>query len=173
MAKAGDKKRLEQNADHIRKLKIIVIVANVAWLVVRFLLRRSTVTWTSYAALGLTSLVYAICYPGIATALAPHYSPSGELVYAGADLAQGGVLSYYHDLLYITAFVQLGSMISKWAWLAFIAVPAYCAYLLVIHVLLPYWSAPRADTTSFESEADKRRREKRERQTARAQKFSK
>lgn len=29
MAKAGDKKRLEQNADHIRKLKIIVIVANV------------------------------------------------------------------------------------------------------------------------------------------------
>lgn len=41
----------------------------VAWLVVRFLLRRSTVTWTSYAALGLTSLVYAICYPGIATAL--------------------------------------------------------------------------------------------------------
>lgn len=43
-------------------------------------------------------------------------------MYAGADLAQGGVLSYYHDLLYITAFVQLGSMISKWAWLAFIAV---------------------------------------------------
>jgi hypothetical protein len=50
---------------------------------------------------------------------------SGELVYAGADAkAKGGVLSYWHDLLYISAFVQLVGAASDRAWLAFLLVRA-------------------------------------------------
>lgn len=57
---------------------------------------------------------------------APHFAPGGEILYSGADLKQGGVLSYYHDLLYLAIFAQLGGVVTWWAWLAFLAVRAVC-----------------------------------------------
>jgi hypothetical protein len=46
----------------------------------------------------------------------PLYSESGELLDGGSDLNMGGVLSVYHDLLYLTAAAQLLSVFSSWAW---------------------------------------------------------
>lgn len=55
---------------------------------------------------------------------APVYGPSGELVYSGQDLSVGGVLSYMHDVLYISLFVQLAGCATDWAWLTFLLVRA-------------------------------------------------
>jgi hypothetical protein len=46
----------------------------------------------------------------------PLYSESGELLDGGSDLNMGGVLSVYHDLLYLTAGAQLLSVFSTRAW---------------------------------------------------------
>ncbi|GAB4822375.1 hypothetical protein N2152v2_009421 [Parachlorella kessleri] len=147
MAKSGDKKRLEENKAHTRNLLILICVANAVFLIARLYLRKETTSWLHYAGLALTSVIYAFCYGSITYALAPHFNSAGDLVYAGADLKTGGVLSYYHDLLYIASFVQLAGAFTNWAWLAFLL------------------DAP-------ESDLDKKRREKRERQEARAQKFA-
>ena len=53
---------------------------------------------------------------------APHYSADGELIFSGGDLAQGGVLSYYHDLIYLCLIAQLLSIFTKWGWLVLLAV---------------------------------------------------
>lgn len=113
----------------------------------------------------------APCPPFPAPRAAPAYNAAGELVYAGQDLHTGGVLSYFHDVVYVSIFVQLGGAFSDWFWLAFLAVPAYALYALLVHVALPYWNQPRLEDLP-EGEAERRRREKRERQAARVQKFA-
>jgi hypothetical protein len=55
-------------------------------------------------------------------AAAPAYNSSGELIYSGADRKMGGVLEYYHDVLYVAAFVQLAGSFSDWSWLTLLVV---------------------------------------------------
>jgi hypothetical protein len=139
---------------------------------VRLLLRRDTAGTVQYVLLALTTAMYALCYSGIAGALAPHYTPTGELLYAGADRKTGGVLEYYFDIVYVSAFVQVLGAYTDKAWAALLLLPAYAAWLLWTHVLGPHWwNKPKAGDAP-ESEADRRRRDKRERQAARAEKFA-
>ena len=42
----------------------------------------------------------------------------------GADLNMGGMCTYYHDLIYLAAFVQIASIFSERAWLCFAVVRA-------------------------------------------------
>jgi len=171
MAKAGDKKRLEENKAHLQRLKIVIGIANAVFIIARFVLNRRGTTGYHYMALALTTVLYAFCYSAVAAALAPHYSSSGELIYSGADLRTGGVMEYYHDIVYIAVFAQVAGAFFNKAWLVFLAIPAYCLYALWTNFLGPYMNAPSPPDVP-ESEADRKRREKWERQTTRAQKFA-
>ena len=50
------------------------------------------------------------------------YGPTGELVDGGADLSLGGMCSYYHDLIYLAAIVQLASVFTDRIWWSFLLV---------------------------------------------------
>ena len=52
----------------------------------------------------------------------PTYGETGELVDGGADLNMGGMCTYYHDLIYLAAFVQIVSIFTDRAWLCFAVV---------------------------------------------------
>eukprot|EP00887_Chlorella_sp_A99_P003081 scaffold9.g3081.t1 len=171
MAKSSDKRRIDENAAHLRKLGGAILIANAAYVVGRLLLKRGSATWLHWGGFAFTTVVYAFCWFSIRAALAPAYSATGELVYAGQDLKTGGVLSYFHDVVYVSIFVQLGGALSDWFWLAWLAVPVYALYALLVHVALPYWNTPRLPDLP-ETEAERRRREKRERQERRSQKFA-
>ncbi|KAL4428655.1 hypothetical protein ABPG77_009761 [Micractinium sp. CCAP 211/92] len=171
MAKAGDKKRIEENAAHLRGLRLAILGANVAFVLVRLVLRRATAGRLLYAGFGLTSILYAVCWSFISKALSPTYGPSGEVLFAGQDRSLGGVLSYFEDVVYISVFVQLAGCATDKAWYTFLLIPLYAAYILSVNVLLPWWRQPKVDDMP-ETEADRKRREKRERQEARAAKFA-
>jgi hypothetical protein len=49
----------------------------------------------------------------------PTYNETGELEDGGADLNMGGVCTYYHDLIYLSAFVQIVAIFTDRAWLSF------------------------------------------------------
>ena len=53
---------------------------------------------------------------------APTYGAGGEIIDGGADLGQAGFTAYYFDAIYIGIAVQLGSILSDWFWLLFLAV---------------------------------------------------
>ena len=55
----------------------------------------------------------------------PTYGPSGELEDGGADLTMGGMCSYYHDLIYLAAIVQVASIISDRIWWTFLVVSSF------------------------------------------------
>lgn len=124
--------------------------------------------WTPHAAARIHVHIFFIPFP---TPAAPLYGPDGELIYAGADRRTGGVLEYYFDVVYVAAFVQLLGAFTDWAWLALLAIPAYALWLLWCTVLSPWWNAPKPGEGPPESAADRKRREKRERQANRAEKF--
>ena len=66
------------------------------------------------------------CLKELDTAAAPLYGDNGELLDGGGDLDLGGVTSYYHDLIYLSAGVQLLSGLTDKAWLAFLLVCHSC-----------------------------------------------
>ena len=54
-----------------------------------------------------------------ANAPEPTYTEAGELEDGGTDLNMGGLCTYYHDLIYLSAFVQIMAIFTDRAWLCF------------------------------------------------------
>ena len=65
----------------------------------------------------------------------PTYSETGELEDGGADLNMGGLCTYYHDLIYLSAFVQIAAIFTDRAWLSYGVVRA-TALLAAMSALL-------------------------------------
>jgi hypothetical protein len=173
MAKAGDKKRLEANAAQLARLRALLAAAGALHLAGRLLLRRATAGPPQLAAAAAAAAAAALLYRGVAAALAPHYDAAGELVYAGADRARGGVLEYYFDLLYLLVAAAVGAAYSDHAWWLLAAVPAYALLALWTKVIYPRLGTPAAPLVApRESEAERKKREKAARQGARAEKFA-
>ena len=147
MAGAGAKKRAEENVRRLKTLRIIIAVALATFVGVRLVLGRSTAEWWEYAALAATVVVYMVTYSSIRFVATPVYDrATGELLDAGADLNKvGGVQSYQHDVLYVTAFVQLLAAFWARAWLLWLVVPAYAAYQLFSKVVYPMFLSPKPD----------------------------
>ncbi|XVE71710.1 hypothetical protein DITRI_Ditri10aG0173700 [Diplodiscus trichospermus] len=58
----------------------------------------------------------------------PSYADDGELLDGGFDMSTGGICGYLHDIIYITSFVQLTSIISDKFWYTYLVIPAFGAY---------------------------------------------
>ncbi|CAO2840584.1 unnamed protein product [Amaranthus hypochondriacus] len=128
MANQGAKKRKEENARHMSKLLRIIIGCNVAYILVRMIFYHSSFTWKHWIGLILTSLAYAIPYKQLANMAKPSYADDGELIDGGFDMSTGGVCGYLHDIIYITSFVQIASLISDKFWYTYLVIPGFAAY---------------------------------------------
>ncbi len=108
MAGAGAKKRAEENKRRLSTLRIIIVVASISFLAARLLIFRHSTTWAHWLGWAVTLAVHGLAYWTIAAVASPTYdSATGELLDGGGDLSKGGLQSYYHDLLYINALVQV------------------------------------------------------------------
>ncbi|XP_042479207.1 transmembrane protein 208 homolog [Macadamia integrifolia] len=128
MANQGAKKRKEENAHHMNKLFRLIIACIVIHVLVRMLFFNSTVSWKHWIGLFVTSLAYAIPYQQLAKMAQPSYADDGELLDGGFDMSTGGVCGYLHDVIYITYFVQLMSIITGKFWYTYLVIPAFGAY---------------------------------------------
>ncbi|KAF4346145.1 hypothetical protein G4B88_012616 [Cannabis sativa] len=98
MANQGAKKRKEENSRHITNLRRLIIACN------------------HWIGLGVTSAAYFLPYKQLAQMANPSYTDDGELLDGGFDMSTGGVCGYLHDIIYITSFVQVASIISGKFW---------------------------------------------------------
>ncbi|KAK6127003.1 hypothetical protein DH2020_039252 [Rehmannia glutinosa] len=130
MANQGAKKRKEENARHMKTLLRIILASNVIYLVIRIGVFYSSFTWKHWAGLILTSLAYVIPYQQLAAMAKPAYTDDGELLDGGFDMSTGGICGYLHDVIYITCFVQLSSIISEKFWYIYLVIPGFAAYQL-------------------------------------------
>ncbi|KAI3446696.1 hypothetical protein Pfo_003361 [Paulownia fortunei] len=130
MANQGAKKRKEENARHMKTLLRIIIASNVIYLVIRIGVFYSSFTWKHWAGLILTSVAYVIPYQQLAAMAKPTYTEDGDLLDGGFDMSTGGICGYLHDVIYITCFVQLSSIISEKFWYIYLVIPGFAAYQL-------------------------------------------
>jgi hypothetical protein len=153
----------------------LCIYMQVVYVVMRLVVKRSTVhTWNFVAFLCAMAAMW-LCYSGLNTALSPSYSSTGDLVFAGADLSVGGMLEYYQDVAYLCMFALTVGAVTDWAWLVFLCIPLFAVFMAWKYIISPWLNAPSrsaADMYENEDEATRKRREKKERQQARKEKFA-
>ncbi|KAJ8428440.1 hypothetical protein Cgig2_003513 [Carnegiea gigantea] len=160
MANQGAKKRKEENARHMSNLLRVIIGCNVVYILIRMIIFHSSISWKHWVGLVVTSLAYAIPYQQLANMAKPTYSDDGELIDGGFDMSTGGVcgygygifipvvqpcflqrshlvIQYLHDIIYITCFVQIASIISDKFWYTYL-VRTKAKYLPKLHVLRFY-----------------------------------
>ncbi|KAB2600317.1 transmembrane protein 208-like [Pyrus ussuriensis x Pyrus communis] len=93
----------------------------------------SSFTWKNWVALLLTSLAYYFPYQQLAQMANPSCGDDGELLDGGFDMTTGGVCGYLHDVIYITGFVQVMSIISGKFWYTYLLVRSHfllhCMYI--------------------------------------------
>ncbi|KAB5514464.1 hypothetical protein DKX38_028370 [Salix brachista] len=124
MANQGAKKRKEENARHMANLRRLIIACNVIYVLVRMVVFHSSFTWKHWIGLILTSVAYFIPYRQLAAMASPAYAEDGDLLDGGFDMSTGGICGYLHDVIYITSFVQLMSIISGKFWYTYLALVA-------------------------------------------------
>ncbi|KAJ8464979.1 hypothetical protein OPV22_027531 [Ensete ventricosum] len=131
MANQGAKKRKEENRKHMANLLRLIIASNVIYILVRMLVFHSTFIWKHWIGLIVTSIAYVMPYKQLDSMAKPTYSDDGELLDGGYDMTTGGVCGYLHDLIYITSFVQIMSILSGKFWWTYLVIPAFGAYKVV------------------------------------------
>lgn len=58
----------------------------------------------------------------------PIYGDDGELLDGGFDMSTGGICGYMHDVIYITSFVQIMSILSGKFWYTYLVIPGFGVY---------------------------------------------
>ncbi|KAM5585021.1 hypothetical protein ABKV19_004415 [Rosa sericea] len=166
MANQGAKKRKEENARHMANIRRLIVACNVIYVVVRMLIFHSTFTWKNWVALLLTSVIYYIPYQQLAQMANPSYADDGELLDGGFDMTTGGVCGYLHDVIYITSFVQVMSIISGKFWYTYLLIPGFGAYKS-FGFFRGFMS--QSSEGGLEDEKTRKKREKMEKKASRAQ----
>lgn len=140
------------NAARLQALRALVLGALTVWLVARYGLRRhGASTWGD--------LLFSVCSgsTGLLCLLALNRHAA-----SGGDLAARGMIQYYFDLIYLNAFSQVGGVLTRYAWLVLLAVPAFVGYKLWTLVLAPYVFTPREGEEGDAGGAGGNRKQRRE-----------
>ncbi|XP_057767242.1 uncharacterized protein LOC130987656 isoform X2 [Salvia miltiorrhiza] len=164
MANQGAKKRKEENIRHMKTLLRLIIASNVIYIVLRMGVFYSSFTWKHWLGLILTSLAYVIPYQQLDAMAKPSYTEDGELLDGGFDMSTGGICGYLHDVIYITCFVQLSSIISGKFWYIYLVIPGFAAYKL-FGLVRGFMS--QGSEGGEEDEKTKKKREKMEKRASR------
>ncbi|SPO47977.1 uncharacterized protein PSANT_05665 [Moesziomyces antarcticus] len=127
MARGSAKKTASGNAFLLTLLRNGFLATNTVYLLVRFWLLRSSVTKS-------TVFGYAVS-EAIAVAL---WFTLQSMAAQGNDLQQSGLTQYMFDIIYVTWFVQLASLLWSKFWYLYLIIPGYAGYVIYQKILLPY-----------------------------------
>ncbi|KAI8874052.1 DUF788-domain-containing protein [Ramicandelaber brevisporus] len=131
MANASAKRIYSANQRIIKRTDTIFLTVNFSYILYRLIINFDTTTSAIWAAWLVSLAVEAMAYVYIWKASQPKFSQRGELVYEGADLSGTGIVSYCFDIMYVTWFVHLSTMlISEKLWMVYLCIPVYAAMKL-------------------------------------------
>lgn len=129
MANKGAKKRKEENEKHMAFLRNVILISNAIYAVLRFGLRFRSLWWFHGVMFLVTSVIYKLVYDQLASMAKPEIDEAtGEILDGGFDMKTGGLCSYMHDLLYITSFLQVASILSDKFWWFYLVIPGFGIY---------------------------------------------
>jgi hypothetical protein len=168
MAKSGPKQQLQKNQARLKFLRSLLAVTNVVFALGRLVYHRASNTAMLYATgLGMAGLQY-FCFKAVSRMAEPLLGANGEVLDGGADVSTASIASYYQDVIYLCAFVQVLSVFTDKAFWAFWLLPLVAGWIVFQTFIRPMMAAHGATSKSVpETEGDKRKREKAERKAGR------
>eukprot|EP00993_Chasmostoma_nieuportense_P004636 NODE_5294_length_673_cov_145.934066_g5131_i0.p1 GENE.NODE_5294_length_673_cov_145.934066_g5131_i0~~NODE_5294_length_673_cov_145.934066_g5131_i0.p1 ORF type:complete len:180 (-),score=30.55 NODE_5294_length_673_cov_145.934066_g5131_i0:82-621(-) len=137
MAKDTAKKAHKSNQSRLQSYFIISLVINVIYFVWR-------IWWLNDSFFFLNGVGFLLLIGGELFALkglisyaAPQYDSDGRIDSCNDLLNIEGMTSYLQDVLWISWFVQLTTLLSKWFWLVYLVIPCYGLHLGYTSILRP------------------------------------
>ncbi|KAJ2776773.1 hypothetical protein GGI15_004740 [Coemansia interrupta] len=174
MAKQSAKRIAQENAARLALMSKLLVGVNGFYLVIRLFFQYSTLGWGETLMYLVTLLIELLLYRSLYMTSRPRYDTTGALVDAGTDLSQPGLVSYMFDYIYISWFVHLLSLVTRWAWMVYLAIPAYLAVAFGPSAMrflgIGQGSGGRqeqGEVTEEDAAREKKRREKKERKQQR------
>ncbi|TFK43184.1 hypothetical protein BDQ12DRAFT_731238 [Crucibulum laeve] len=141
MANASAKRIANQNETTVKTLKLGMIVPTIISLVLRFLLRRSSLPPSK----GSLAIYVVTFFPAfflsnylVKIGTTRRDPTTGTLISYGEDLNQSGVTEWCFDILYVTWICQVGSgAFGEWVWWLYMVIPIYAVFKLWTSVISP------------------------------------
>lgn len=168
MAKAGDKRRLQEQSKKLQTLQIAIAIAVVVHVVFGLRLFRYTATNGQWIGFIFSTAVEFVCYNMLTKMAAPTFNSAGEILSGGGDFSQGA--EAYFDAIYLSIIAQVGTIISKWFWLVLLAAPGYLVWQLWQNVLKPLLAA-RSPPASERTEAQQLKHDRAEKRQQRRMRY--
>ncbi|KAJ1856091.1 hypothetical protein LPJ73_002233, partial [Coemansia sp. RSA 2703] len=123
MANQSAKRIAQENASRLALLKKLLMGVNGLYLFVRLFLQYSSLRWTEFLLYLVTLALELVLFSSLQSSARPRYDASGVLVDGGTDLSQPGLVSYMFDYIYVTWFVHVLSLVTRWAWMVYLVIP--------------------------------------------------
>ncbi|KAJ1807755.1 hypothetical protein LPJ77_002813 [Coemansia sp. RSA 2523] len=170
MANQSAKRVTQQNAQRMSLLSKLFIGINAFYIFIRVVFQYRSLSWTGSIMYLATAGVETLLYMNLYSVSRPRYDPGGVLVSSGTDLSQPGLVSYMFDYIYISWFVHVLSLLTKWAWALYFVIPVYVGVLAAPYVkqFLGSRSSSKPAPSAEDEAKEKKRREKKERKQQRA-----
>ncbi|TKY88400.1 hypothetical protein EX895_002752 [Sporisorium graminicola] len=127
MAKGSAKKTASGNTFLLTLLRNGFLATNTIYLLVRFWLFRSSVTKGTVFGYVVSEVIAVGLWLTLQSMAAQ-----------GNDLQQSGLTQYMFDIIYVTWFVQLASLVWSKFWYLYLIIPGYGGYVIYQKILLPY-----------------------------------
>lgn len=128
MANSSAKKLVKANSARLTRLRLIIVAANLFYIVLRLILRRSSIETFHVATWAFLLLTTLAPFYLLWTAARPRYFDDGQLLDGGEDISRPGVLEYAHDTIYISLVTLVALTLTKWALAIFAILPIYATY---------------------------------------------
>ncbi|KAJ2742326.1 hypothetical protein GGI20_004569 [Coemansia sp. BCRC 34301] len=175
MANQSAKRIAQENAARLAVIDKAYMFVNIVYILVRFVLQYKSINWTETVLYLVTVGIESFLYVNLYKVSRPRYDPGGVLIDSGTDLGQAGVVSYMFDYIYVSWLVHLLSLLTKWAWALYLAIPVYLAYAFGPYIMqfIRSQTSPggngqqEASAKEVNAEKEKKRQEKKERKQQR------
>ena len=123
MARQAEKQLAKANVAKIALLRNAAIAVNVIFVLVRLVWCFKSTTKKTWFLYIITNIFACVIHNQLNLMGAPKYNADGSLKSAGEDLAQGGLIEYSTDIVYMTWIIYvLVALITDYAWLLYLAV---------------------------------------------------
>ncbi|KAF9923752.1 hypothetical protein FBU30_006187 [Linnemannia zychae] len=127
-ANSSQKKIAHENAKALLALRKGFIWVNAFYIFYRIIYHWGSFGFKLAAGYTITAGITVLLYTQINAMSQPRYNSRGELVDAGQDLSQEGLVQYAFDIIYVTWFVHVLSAFWSKAWWFYLCIPAYAGY---------------------------------------------
>jgi len=124
------KQQAARNTAILQRIHLASLIFNVLFIVLRFIVYRSSSTRSTYLLYFLLSTPAFVIEFWLEKIGRPRKGPNGELMSSGEDLEAKGLTEYMFDVLYWTfGTTFVASIFGDKAWWLWVAVPLYSAWL--------------------------------------------